>query len=201
LYRKNTSDLRVARQIFVDNDYNLPFSIKNSKIIIDAGANNGYSTLWFSNLASKAKVFAIEPESSNFNLLKKNTKYNSNIIPIKAGLWSSKEYLKIYDPGFGKWGIEVKKATKNNYDLLGISINDLIKEYNLKKIDVLKIDIEGSELEVFSNNLSWLSKVDVIIIELHDYMFDDCSKVFYNAVNKYKWKKHISGENVILVRI
>mgnify|MGYP000361339186 CR=1 FL=1 len=56
--------------------------------------------------------------------------------------------------------------------------------------DLLKIDIEGAEKELFSENTDyWLGKVNMIIIELHDWMRKDCSKNFYSAIKKYKYKK------------
>jgi hypothetical protein len=69
-------------------------------------------------------------------------------------------------------------------------------------IDVLKLDIESSEKELFSQNFEpWLAKTKMIIIELHDSMKAGCAKQFFEAVNKVfpNYDLSIKGENVILV--
>jgi hypothetical protein len=84
ILRRNTSDKHVFRQIFITKDYNIPLKIK-PKLIVDAGANVGYSSLWFSRKYPKSKIIAIEPEDSNYEVLIKNTDSNDNIFPVKAG--------------------------------------------------------------------------------------------------------------------
>lgn len=68
--RTSTSDSGVFSSIFVDESYP-HFSRFEAKTIIDAGANAGYSSLYFAREYPKAKILAIEPESSNLELLKK----------------------------------------------------------------------------------------------------------------------------------
>src|ERR1017187_9470955 len=80
--RKYSRDLLIFNQFFIDkksfqyldkNDLNL---LKQSKYIIDAGANIGFSVLYFLIYFPNAKVICIEPEESNFNLLLKNLELN-----------------------------------------------------------------------------------------------------------------------------
>ena len=51
-----------------------------------------------------------------------------------------------------------------------MTIDRIMNDYHLDKIDILKVDIEGADKEVFSNALSWIEKVDALIIELHERM-------------------------------
>ena len=83
--------------------------------------------------------------------------------------------------------------------VVAITLDKIIKDYNLEKIDILKIDIEGAEREVFSNTSSWIEKVDSIIIELHERMKTGCNRSFYCGSNGFdnEWKQ---GENVYLSR-
>ena len=53
-----------------------------------------------------------------------------------------------------------------------ISMNDLIKKHHIDRIDILKVDIEGGEIEIFSENLSWLTIVRILVIEIHDKYID-----------------------------
>lgn len=200
VFRKNTSDTDVFRQVFVENEYILPIKI-NPKFIIDGGANVGYASLWFAENFPKAKIIAIEPEKSNYNILKQNIKLYKNIESIQAGLWHKSTYLRIVNTELGKWGSKtVEVDSFNKHDIQAITINNILNNSNFNKIDILKLDIEGSEKEVFSKNLEWLDKTNMIIIELHDKLTRGCSESLYSNINKGIWNKFNRGENVILVR-
>ncbi len=201
IIRKNTSDLEVFKQIFTYKDYEFDYKI-NPKIIIDGGANVGYSAIFFARKFKDAKIFAIEPEKSNFEVLIENTKKYKNVITIRKGLWNKNGFLKIVDKGYGKYGFMTKMVKKNEkYDVEVITINDLIRNYKIKEVDILKLDIEGAEKELFSSNFDWLDKVKILIIELHERMKPGCEKSFYNSIKKYNFVQEISGENIILRKI
>jgi len=199
--RKKTSDWEVFKAVFVRGEFNLPVKIKPG-LIIDAGAYTGFSTLYFANKYPNAKIIAVEPEKSNFDILVKHTNNFKNIIRLKAGLWSSRALLKIVDKGTDKWSFEVDEVAEGNkFDIHGVTIGDLLEMSGCEKIDILKIDIEGSEKELFSNNYeSWLPKVNIIVIELHDFMTQGCSSAFYSAIKKQDWHEYTKGEKVVLVR-
>jgi FkbM family methyltransferase len=59
--------------------YYPPFSLKEVKVIVDIGANVGYSALYFAHLYKNAKIFAIEPEKNNFSQLQKNCQHEKRI--------------------------------------------------------------------------------------------------------------------------
>jgi FkbM family methyltransferase len=199
IIRKDTTDINVFQSIFVFNEFTLPINI-NPKFIIDAGAYTGLSSLYYSLKYPDATIFAIEPENSNFEILEKHTKNNPNIFRINAGLWDKKCFLKIVDRNTGKWGFMVKEASESNYDIKAITIDALLKQSGFDRIDILKLDIEGSERELFSKNYnSWIDKVGVIIIELHDRIKDGCTKALYSSINKDDWKEYKRGEKVILI--
>jgi len=201
IVRENTTDIDVFKQVFVLRDYNLCLDIKPN-LIIDAGAYVGYSSLYFSLKYPNAQIIAVEPEESNFKILEKNTEKIPNIKRIKAGLWPRDSFLKIVNKGLGNWGFMTEEVSKiEDFDIKGVTIDTLLKESNFKEIDILKIDVEGAEKELFSENFeSWLGKVNVIIIELHEHMKRGCTDKFYSAMNKYKWKELRKGENLIFVR-
>jgi hypothetical protein len=74
-----------------------------------------------------------------------------------------------------------------------------MNDYNLTSIDILKIDIEGAEKEVFEDSSLWIDKVDSLIVELHERMKPGCNRTFYCGSNGFvdEWK---NGENVYLSR-
>ncbi len=200
-----SSDIYTYQQVFINQEYN--FSVKaQPKVIVDAGANIGLSSIYFANKYPDAKIIAIEPEQSNFELLKENLAPYSHVVPIQTALWNKNEEINLIDPGDGKWGFrtEMKNPSENLqgsacHTVMAMTIDKIIKDYSLTKIDILKIDIEGAEKEVFSDTSSWIEKIDSIIIELHDRIKAGCSRSFYHGSNGFdnEWRQ---GENVYLSR-
>ena len=148
--RFNSSDLSCFNQIFVYKDYALDAVFK-PRLIIDGGANVGYSSIFFSIMYPRAKIIAIEPDKGNYRVLKKNIKRFKNIIPVNAGLWHEEANLDTTNPYGCTMGFVTEKSLNNTKNTIkGVTINSLLKEG--EKIDVLKLDIEGSERELFSSN-------------------------------------------------
>lgn len=199
--RKNTTDANIFKDIFLKKELKLPIKIK-PKLIIDGGAYTGLSTLYFASQYPDAQIYAIEPENSNFNLLEKHTAKYQNVHRIKAALWSQDTFLKIRDRQTGHWGFYVQEVKADeNPDTRAITIDTILKMSGLEKIDILKLDIECAEKELFSKNYqSWLDKVNIIIIELHDFLEPGCNKAFYSAINLKEWTKYKRGEKRIFVR-
>ncbi|MCC0727049.1 FkbM family methyltransferase [Clostridioides sp. ZZV14-6045] len=197
--RENTSDIQVYKQIFIDNEYELNIDV-NPKVIIDAGANIGLATVYFKQIYPESLVIAIEPEKYNFELLKYNTHEYKKMIPLQAALWNEDTFVSVTDEGFGEWGFMTKECQDEDIDnVRSITIDKIMSEYNLHEIDILKIDIEGAEKEVFQNHEYWLPKTKLIIIELHDRMKDGCSDSVWNAINKYDFKYYEKGENIVFI--
>ena len=198
--RYPSSDILVYQQVFTHKEYEFT-TTRPPKVIVDAGANVGYASIYFANLYPDAKVFAIEPENNNFEILCENIKNYKNIIPIQGALWNENSEISICDEGLGEWGFMTfssdnpQRIVKNMVQ--GYTVDFLIQKYNLEKIDILKIDIEGAEKEVFEDTTKWINDVDSLIVELHDRMKAGCSRSFYNNTPdfQYKWTR---GENIYL---
>lgn len=199
--RTLSSDIHTYKQIFIDKEYEF-LAIKQPRIIIDAGANIGLSAVYFSQKFPKAKIIAIEPESENFKMLLKNTQPYENIIPIQAALWHKSEKIELVDAGFGEWGFMTNEKSDFNTkaELVdALTINDIMERFGIDEVDILKIDIEGAEKEVFGSSGSWITKVNSIIVELHDRMKHGCSRSFYMGSGGFD-NEWLRGENVYLSR-
>ncbi len=200
--RKKTSDIQAFDQVLGGMEYDYKHHI-TPKFIIDCGANIGLATLFFKSKYPDAQIIAAEPETTNFEMLVKNTKNYANIHCLKYGIWHKNAILKIEDErNFGNWGFVCKEVEKENEtSISAISISEIMKKYNQTEIDILKIDIEGGEIELFSSNYEyWLPKTKVIMIELHDAYIKGCSKSFFTALMKYDFSVFQRGENIICIR-
>lgn len=166
------------------------------------GVKTGFSTYWFAKKFPKAQIIAIEPDLSNFKILTLNTRKFSNIKLIRSAIWKDNSYLKVKDIGKGHWGLIVEEVPSETTGCIkSITIDDIVKMSEYNTIDILKLDVEGAEKEIFSsNNIDWLNKVNVIIIELHETMKKGCNQAFFSAISKHNFIQYYNCENLILIR-
>jgi|APSaa5957512535_1039671.scaffolds.fasta_scaffold00338_25 FkbM family methyltransferase len=138
--------------------------IKKGDIVIDVGANIGYFTLIYSQLVGKyGKVYAFEPEPKNFAILKKNVEINKyeNIILEEKAVSDTNEKIKLYvsDHMANHKIYQVDSSAKNFLEINAINLNDYLENLGIdKKINFIKIDVEGAEFHVFNGIKSLLSK-------------------------------------------
>jgi FkbM family methyltransferase len=195
--RGKTSDYNVFFQVITSKGYKLHFPFK-PETIIDLGANIGLTSVYFKNVYPEVKIIAVEPEKSNFDLLKKNTEYYKDIICLCNGIWDKNCFLKIVDNNAAKWAFRVEETVEET-DIRAISIGNIVKDYNLKSIDILKIDIEGAEKQIFTNGFEeWLPLVKILMIELHDSVNPGCSMALFEALSGYNYYTDLQGETLVI---
>jgi FkbM family methyltransferase len=204
--RANTSDVNCLVQVFADEQYKLPIDANPSfaiepRLIVDAGANIGMATLYFAHIFPGADIFAIEPEHTNFELLKKNCSGLSRITVRQAALWNERARLQLCDPSVDKWLFSVQPALMSSTPAISsITVSDILRETGRRCIDILKLDIEGAERELFSNSSDdWLPFVKLIVIELHDRFKVGCSETFYKRICQRPFIQEVRGENIFVL--
>jgi FkbM family methyltransferase len=202
--RYQSSDSKVFLQIFVEEEYSCLRGLSNISFIIDAGANVGYSSVYLMNLFPKSRIVAVEPDANNISICEKNLMpYKTHVSILKSAIWSRKAGLvfsqEAYRDGRG-WAIRVEEASEGQEpDVNAIDIESILRESGCTSIDLLKMDIERSEIEVFSRNYKyWLDRTKNIVIELHD---SECESVFFNAMSDYDYRLQKSGELTVCLDI
>lgn len=194
IIRWNSSDVNVYYHTLIQKEYDFPFTI-NPANIIDAGANIGLSSVLLKKKYPSARVICIEPESGNFELLKRNTSGFEDVYLHQNGLWSKSAYLNIINPNQSNWAFITQETDdENNYDVHSVSIKDIMNQYEIDTIDILKVDIEGSEMELFSRNAhEWLGATKLIIIEIHSPPY---RKICERKLSEFGFDHiHSRGEN------
>lgn len=200
--RPNHTDLNTFREIFLREEYHLNFpSGFKPKYIIDAGANIGLTSLFFIRQFPGAQIFSLEPDGGNFECLKKNTAGYPTITPVQTALWNTIGTIEIVDRGYGVRGFMIEESQAASVTSLpATTLSAIIKKYSIPVIDILKMDIEGSEKEVFSHNPEeWLPITRYLIIELHDRMKPGCSQAVFKALGKFNFECSIKGENLVFI--
>jgi FkbM family methyltransferase len=186
--RIGTSDVTVLKQVLIERHYDHPMT-RAPGVIIDAGANIGLSAVFFANQYPEALIIAIEPESSNFRMLQKNTSGYSRIRTLQAALWfEERDLLSLVQTGSND-GFQVVDANQERAGaraVRGLTVEGIMREVGATSIDILKVDIEGSEKEIFQHASSWIDRVGVIMVELHDRIRAGCSESFAEATRKFR---------------
>ncbi len=134
------------------NYYQHFYKVKPEDVVIDAGANCGHLSILFSKLVGKkGKVYAFEPDRFNIERIEKNTQLNmdldDNIKIEDLLLWDKNELIDFYEAGTvgssAVWMPDKEHCTKKR----AVRIDDWVTENAIQKLDFVKMDIEGAEIE------------------------------------------------------
>lgn len=195
--RSNSSDTEVFEAVFIALRFDKIHDHLKPKLIIDAGANIGLVSIFFANKYPNSIIYAIEPESSNFDLLVKNTIGLKNIIPVQAAIWKDNSPLSFENLDAEKWAFRVTEKTESSEVIIRtLTVNDILSMAKKDFIDIFKIDIEGAEKDVFEENFeTWIDKVGIFIIELHEGFRKGSQNSFYSAISHLKYHESIKGQN------
>jgi FkbM family methyltransferase len=187
--RIRTSDVPTFREVFLQEGYRL--SLRTApRVIVDAGANIGLTSVYFAIRFPQARIVAVEPEASNCAMLVANARPYPSITVVQAALWNENAMIDVIDPGKGKWGFQTRNSGNDAAGpavgrVPAVTVDALMRAHAIDFIDVLKIDIEGAEREVFADPSAWIDRVGVIVIELHERLKSGCNRSVYCATNGF----------------
>jgi FkbM family methyltransferase len=168
----------VFQEMFIHRIYELD-SVRDGGLIIDAGSNIGISVLYFAWRYPTARIIAFEPEPSNHDILLKNIMDNDlrNVTVHRCALHDHDGAVNLYVRG-GIAGGDIGASTEEQFryahhrreDIDAVSVpcrrlSSVLEE--LEKVDLLKLDIEGSEGIVLQECASVLDKVEHLVMEYH----------------------------------
>jgi len=165
-------------------------------VIIDAGANVGYSALYFASLFPRALVLAIEPDEASYAMLERHAEANPAIIPVHAALWSHDRGLRLQTSSSGSWGSHVVEGA----GIPSQRIDRLIASVPNGRPLIIKLDIEGAEREVVASAPGVFSEAQAIVVEPHDYLDHgaSCLSPLYRIAADRCFDTIIRGENLFL---
>ena len=205
--RAGSSDRAAFLEIFLEHEYGCLDDLRAPRLIIDCGANAGYSSAYFLSRFPESRVIAVEPDSGNFALLSRNmAPYGERVSLVRAGVWSHSVPLVVSSDTFRdgrEWARQVRPARDGEVaDLQGVDVGSLLSSSGCERISLLKMDIEGAEAVVFAGDCSaWLDRVDAMAIELHDdSSFGKATDVFFAAIRGHGFDVSRSRELTICRR-
>jgi FkbM family methyltransferase len=152
-----------------------------------------------------ARIWAIEPEKTNYALVVRNTLAYPRIVPIHAAIWNADTVLDIVDVGLGANGFQTRGpgGTAGQPVIgqtLAFTVRSLMDRGGVTAVDFLKIDIEGAEAQLPEEPLDWLHEVGVMVVEFHVGRIDGVRSRFEAAASRYFQFTAEDGENVFYAR-
>jgi FkbM family methyltransferase len=168
-------------------------------VILDVGANVGYSSLFFADNFPQATIIAIEADHETFVAMQSNLADHRRIKPVHAAIWSHENGVDLTPPNrFGSWARRVASEAGNTPSLLLQSTLSLVE--NARPL-IVKLDVEGAEREICASSIEIVQRVPCIFIEPHDFMLPGagCLSPLFKALATREVDTLISGENLIFI--
>jgi FkbM family methyltransferase len=153
--------LHGLKEIFIDEIYRQ--KLPDDAMILDCGANIGLSVIYLKTKFPDAEIHAFEPDSRNYELLEKNVKsfgFN-NVYLHKEAVWKEKTILNF--SGEASMSSRIDKDEQSGTQVNAIRLRD----YLVKPVHFLKMDIEGAEYEVICDIADKLKLIEHLFIEYH----------------------------------
>lgn len=185
--RDGTSDQAVLEQIFQTEEFNFSTAPQfdwiraaydaklargETPLVIDCGANNGLTCLWYAQHLPKARIVGIEPSADNVAIARQNTAQRPLVEILEAAVNDTPGRLVIANPDAEAFAfITTDAAAGASGGVDAVTIDGLLERYGAERALIVKVDIEGAEHALFRSNLNWLDRVDLLTVETHDWLF------------------------------
>jgi FkbM family methyltransferase len=195
--RRNDSDLSVFWPIFIEGELSA-YVPHSPRLIIDGGANVGFSTSYLAKRYPSAQIVAIEPSSDNCARIKQHCAGFDNVTILQGGLWSHAGFLRIQNPHDASWAFRCELAdTATAGAFPAFTIRDIIDRFGAGKCDLIKLDIEGAETHLFApEHSNWIDRIGAILVEVHS---DEAMEAIAVACpeSRFDYSKH--GEKLLIM--
>jgi FkbM family methyltransferase len=171
LLRPGTRDADVAAQIFLLGEYELVRRIPmpDEGVVVDLGANIGGFVLFAETLWQRPRYLAVEPDGENVAVLRENVRdlAEDGRVEIVEACVGGEDGFTALDRSRGSWAVRMTTLSGTG-DVPVVTVDRLLERFRVRRIDLLKCDIEGAERDVFARCSSWIGMVRHLVIEIHD---------------------------------
>lgn len=184
--RKGTPDMEVAISTFTGEFEVLRFVLPRhfDGLIVDAGGYIGTAAIALHQMFPEATVVSIEPSHDNLEILRKNVEAFPKIEIVHGALVeNSLDKVVLLDPGEQEWGFTTAPGHAGSSkgkildEVPALTLQSLVEKWG--KIGIVKLDIEGGELEILSAAPEALKASSAVFVELHERYLPGCQDAFW----------------------
>jgi len=173
-------------------------------LIIDCGGNIGLATIWFAAAFPQAKIFVIEPEKGNLEILRRNTRhFGERVTVLEGGIWNESGRLHIVNPDSGAMAFRVTAASSTQLDSMrAYTVDEVCALAKSEAPFIVKLDIEGAQRNLFLSNTDWVGRTDLITLELDDWLlpWQGTSRTFFSCISKFPYDYLLNVESIFCFR-
>ena len=176
--RNGGSDAFIFSEVFEHRYYDFDLSPPPATVL-DLGANIGFTSLFFARKYPQARIACVEPMPGNVSLLRTNLERNgvpARVFAKAIAVDDQPLIMQVADKDYGHKVSHINYGRAMEGETLrvdGISMPTLLAELGWPRIDLLKVDIEGYEGVLLSEQCEWLKHVEAICIECHEGYGED----------------------------
>lgn len=191
----DASELEVLRNVFVEEEYKLTkYTLTDHpcvSTVVDLGSHVGVSVLWFRGMYPHAEIVAVEPHPDTFRRLQRNVGHLDRVHLVNAAVGGSNERRMLFSSS-ASWAASLHRQPEltRSDEVTCRRLDDLLEELGVGSVDLLKLDIEGSEGEVLSA-FSGLARVGTLICEYHREL---------NAMDAFAFIRTLEGFEPVVAR-
>jgi FkbM family methyltransferase len=173
--REVGSDVTTLEEVVYQEVYgSVTRHIPDLRTVIDLGANIGLATLCFAESCAACRIFAVEPHPDTYRVLERNVRRltrSGRCTTLRAAVWKAHRTLygvpRRQSERFSSFAVAEGSPTGGEPEVEGYTMPELLERAGFQRVDLLKVDIEGAEIELFKGELDWLARVRSIAIEFH----------------------------------
>jgi FkbM family methyltransferase len=201
--RINTSDHGIFEQVFIEGNYKHVLNQNDFDLIIDAGANVGFSSAYFAINYPMANIIALEPEQSNYNHAKQNCSSFHNVHVIQGALWDTSSMISMSNEPYRGGSHCARVVSSSTGSIRAYTIGELLDRAPAATRVLIKMDIEGAESIIFrSDDDTWIDRTTTLAIELHpDGMFGDPTEIVHQKMTSYGFHELTVSETTYFSRM
>jgi len=204
LLRERGSDILTFTEVIEHEIYrDVLVMMRDCKTIVDLGANIGLASRYFADHFPHCKILAVEPNPSTYRILLLNVQRlvsTGRCRTLQAAVWASETPLAAgvgdAPAHYSAFSVRETTADSAHHQITGWPMTKIIAHSGFATIDLLKVDIEGAEVELFKGRSDWLERVKTIAIEFHANSREDSR--FDDLMSRYGFRVVDRGSHTVL---
>lgn len=187
--------------------YNVLKDISNP-VILDIGANIGTFTTWLANAFPLGKIYSFEPQRSVFQMLCGNVAINNlyNVYTHNLALGKENNYIEFKEPNYfakndyGTFSLVenvISERTKDSITVQVQTLDSFVEIHKLKNVDLLKIDVEGMDMDVLLGGVETIRKYHPYIFIEHNDNRKSILDEIKTHLSQYEYSFEVVGNNLL----